>query len=196
MIKNPSLKNVVNEKCKTCNFYLRNISKIGAFITEDATKSLINAYVTSRLDYCNSLLFGLTKYQLKRLQKIQNSAVHLIFKLSFKDHVTLFRKNLHWLPLPQRIVYKLAIIIFKCVHGAAPSYLSDGLNLQPFIRSLRSSDTFLMSFNNFNSAYGRRSFINNAPTVWNAVPVFLRTQTDFNKFCTDLKTFLFMKAYV
>jgi len=95
-----------------------------------------------RLDYGNATLTGITSLQLRRLQSVMNAAARLVFSASRSDHVTL--RRLHWLRAPERIVYKLAVLAYRCLHGLAPAYLADVLlpvTDLPGWRCLRSSST-------------------------------------------------------
>ena len=85
---------------------LYNIRQIRKFLTVESTKTLIYAFVSSHLDYCNALLFGLPKYQLDRLQKVQNAAARVIFQIAKFDHITPALIDLHWLPLTFRVQFK------------------------------------------------------------------------------------------
>ena len=99
--------------------------------------------IHSRLDYCNSLLTG-PKYQLKRLQSVQNSAAKVVTKSKKLDHIIPVLNDLHWLPIHKRIDYKLLSITQKCVISACPQYLSDLLNTYKPSRNLRSSNQALL----------------------------------------------------
>ena len=88
-------------------------------------KTLIHAFFTARIDYCNSLLYGQPKCILKRLQSVLNSAARLIHLTSRYEHVTPLLIQLHWLPIEQRITFKIAVITFKALLGAAPSHITD-----------------------------------------------------------------------
>ena len=116
--------------CKSCNYQLRRLSSIRRYLTTNATKNAVQALITSRLDYCNSLLVGLPAYQLERLKRIQNKAARLITRTRQRDHITPVLKQLHWLPVRSRIRYKVLTMAYKCIHGQAPSYLSQLLNSQ------------------------------------------------------------------
>ena len=161
----------VTAVCKSSFFHLRNIFKIRKFLSYDTCKTLIHAFVTAKIDYCNSLLFGQPKCILKRLQSVLNSAARLIHLTSRYGHVTPLLIQLHWLPIEQRITFKIAVITFKALHVAAPSYITDLIKPYTPGRLLRSSNQFLLSTSKFNlKTYGGRSFTISAPSVWNALP--------------------------
>ena len=102
-------------------------------------KSLVNAYVILRLDYCNSLYANLPQAQLDQIQSDFNEAARLIFGVSRFSHVTpLLRDCLHWLRFPERIRYKLCVTVFKALHGMAPGYIAD-LCLSEVISERRST---------------------------------------------------------
>ena len=104
----------VTATCKSAFYHLRNIYKI-RFLTPDTTESIVHAFFKSRIDYCNSLLYGLPKCVLKNLQYVQNSAARFIYlHVSRKfDHVTPLLITLHWLPIEQRIHFKTLLITYK-----------------------------------------------------------------------------------
>ena len=106
----------VNEKCKSVSLYLRKLSKVTSLLTFNATHSLLNAFVLSRLDYCNSLLAGVSQYLINRLQMLQNWAVRILFKLSKYEHVSYYLSEVHWLPVAQRINFKILLLVFKLMY--------------------------------------------------------------------------------
>ena len=108
----------VTATCKSAFYHLRNIYKI-RFLTPDTTESIVHAFVTSRIDYCKSLLYGLPKCVLKNLQYVQNSAARLIYLSRKFDHVTPLLITLHWLPIEQRIHLKVLLITYKALNGKA-----------------------------------------------------------------------------
>jgi len=94
-------------------------------LTLEAAKTLVHAFVSSRLHYCNSLLYGIGDGLLTKLQTVQNVATRVVTGTRKFDHITPVLRQLHWLSVRQRITFKLAMITFKCLHGLAPSYLAD-----------------------------------------------------------------------
>jgi len=93
--------------------------------TSEAAKTLVHAFVSSRLDYCNSLLYGISDGLQTKLQTVQNAAACVVTGTRKFDHITPVLHQLHWLPVWQRITFKLAMITYKCLHGLVPSYLAD-----------------------------------------------------------------------
>jgi hypothetical protein len=91
-----------NAIARSCYFHIRNIGCIRSFISEDACKMLVNTLVTSRLDYGNALLYGITKYVTDKLQRVHNTAVRLITRTKKMDHITPVLIRLHWLPVESR----------------------------------------------------------------------------------------------
>jgi len=90
-----------------------------------AAKILVHDFISSRLDYCNSLLYGVSDGMLKKLQAIQNAAAWVVTRARKFDNITPVLRELHWLPVRQRIRYKLTMTVYKCLHGLAPTYLAD-----------------------------------------------------------------------
>ena len=185
----------IESRCKSLMFHLRSIRAIRRFINKDACEKLVHALISSRLDYANSLLFGLPKCLIHKLQLIQNIAARIITGTRKYDHITPVLKSLHWLPIAHRIEFKLNCLTFRIIHGQAPVYLKDLIN-QRSCRALRSSSKItLMVPKSRTRMYGDRYFSIAAPRLWNNLPENLRTQENYNKFRKDLKTHLFKKAY-
>ena len=107
------------------NYFLYNIRRIRKYLSRRSTETLIHAFVSSRIDYCNSLLYGLSTYQLNKLQRAQNAAARLIFQKSKYYHVRPLLYNLHWLPVKFRIDFKILLLTYKAINGLAPFYLQE-----------------------------------------------------------------------
>ena len=110
--------------CRTCYYHLKDLRCIRKFLTVDTAALLANSMISSRLDYCNSLLYGVSKYNVAKLQKIQNALYRIVFKLDRTSHVTPFLQKLHWLPIIYRILFKYNLITFKAIKFFQPIYLS------------------------------------------------------------------------
>ena len=87
--------------------------------------AIVHALVTSRIDCCNSLLYGLPRTQLSRLQRVQNTVARLICNLSHFDHISPVLFELHWLPLQYRIIFKVLMITYKTINSMAPKYITE-----------------------------------------------------------------------
>ena len=176
---------------------LYNIRQIRKFLSEDSTKTLIHAFVTSHLDYCNSLLYGIPKYQLDRLQRVLNAAARLTCYVPRFNHITPTLMELHWLPVKFRIHFKVALLVFKSLHGLAPPYLSELIQVKSEGRyALRSQDKMLLNVPRTTcKTFGDRSFAVSAPKLWNELPLALRHCQSLVAFKNGLKTFLFKLAY-
>ncbi len=139
-----SLSSHITQTCKAANFQLYRISRIRKYLTNDATQIILHSLVSSKLDYCNSIFFGLPKNMLNRLQSCLNSAARLATHTKKHDHITPVLQQLHWLPIEHRISFKILSLVFKALHGLAPPYICDLLHPYVPARSLRSSDQDLL----------------------------------------------------
>ena len=182
---------------KSCYLQLRRISHIRPYLTREATSKLVCSFVTPRLDYCNSILTALPSNQLDKIQQIQNNAARLVTKTSRRAHITPILKELHWLPIRARIIYKICSIVFQCLNNPAyPSYLKDLLAPYKPSRVLRSSDKNLLVNPKFYSkTYGERSFSIQAPKLWNELPDSLKSSKSTAAFRSNLKTHLFTEYF-
>lgn len=191
-----SLENHVINICKSCFFYIHNIWKIRKYISLEACETLVHAFISSRLDFCNSLLYGLPKSLLQKLQHVQNAAARVVSCCQKHDHITPVLYSLHWLPVEQRIEFKILLLTFKALNNAAPLYLCE--LVEPYVpsRSLRSSSLNLLTKGSFKlKTYGRRAFSNAAPELWNSLPTNIRLCNTVSSFKRELKTWLFKRAY-
>ena len=189
----------ISKLCAASFYHLHNISRIRRFLSFDSTKALVHALITSRVDYCNGLLYGLPATQLNKIQRVLNAAARLVCRSPRYCHITPLVYNLHWLPVNLRIRFKVLLFVFKAIHGIAPSYISDLIFVKPNSSyNLRSSSAgILLAFpaRKTKRTLGDRSFSVAAPTLWNELPRELRDLEDFKSFKQKLKTHLFIEAY-
>ena len=115
----------VTKLCNSSFYYLQNIRCIRKYLSSDTLLVLIHAFITSRLDFCYVLLYGLHKSQIVKLQRIQNAAARLAMNIGKYSHVTQALQDLHWLPVRTHIHFKISSLVFKAIHGLAPPYISD-----------------------------------------------------------------------
>ena len=186
----------VSAICKSAFFHIRNISRIRKFLSVSSTKALVHAFVTCRLDNCNSLLYGLPKHLVHRRQLAQNCAARPILCGRKHDHVTPLLRELHWLPVEQRIIFKILFFTFKALNNLCPSYINDSLETYKPTRSLRSSSrNLLMIPRSRLKSYGDRAFSVAAPKLWNDITETIKCSVDLNAFKRNLKTYLFKRYF-
>ena len=180
---------------KSAFYHLKNIARIRDFMSKHDLEKLIHAFISSRLDYCNSLFSGLPKKALKQLQLIQNSAARVLTRTRKSDHITPVLKSLHWLPVCQRIDFKILLLVYKSLNGLAPIYISELLPHYEPSRPLRSSGTGLLAVPRIKTKYGEAAFCHYATRSWNKLPEHLRTAPTLLTFKNRLKTFMFTSAF-
>ena len=190
----------VSNNARTCYFELRRLASIRRFLTSTATATLVSAFVLSRIDYCNSLLFGSTNDVTSHLQRIQNYAARVIFCLPMSSSITIHLKSLHWLPIKVRSTYKIACLCYHCHSSTAPSYVTDMLHGKPLhTRNTRSSSYTMPLLNrpaHSKATLGDRSFSFASSSVWNSIPNDVRCAPSLSSFKSRLKTYLFRSAYI
>ena len=165
-------------------------------LSKESTEILIHAFVSSKLDHCNSFLYGLPAYQLAKLQVLQNTAARVVSLTRKYDHITPVLESLHWLPVKFRIVFKVLLLVYKALNGMAPPYLSDMLCYRSYSRSLRSASQKLLVVHRTNmKTYGDRAFSIAGPKLWNQLPLSIRELSSIDSFKKSLKTYLFRLAY-
>ena len=154
--------------------------------------------ITCRLDYCNALLCGISDSLVQRLQSVQNAAARLVTGAGRREDITSVLRQLHWLPVRQRIDFKVMVLVYKSLHHLAPPYLSDDCQLVTDVgrRHLRSADVHTCTVPRTQSRLGDRSFGVARPWLWNNLPVELRQQdiclTELRRL---LKTVLFAEIW-
>ena len=182
--------------CKSCFYHLRNIRSIRPCLTVKAAEALVHACITSRLDYCNSLLHGTPKYAIAQLQHVQNCAARLIAGVHKFDHITPVLQRLHWLPVQLRVEFKVLLLVFKALHGMAPKYVCDLLQEAQPSRCLRSSSQGFLYIPRTNLvSAGDRAFSVTGPKLWNRLPEAIRKSSSITVFKQNLKTHLFKQYY-
>ena len=186
----------INDICKSAFYHLRNIARVRRYLSIHTTEQLIHAFVTIKLDNANALLYGLPKDQIGKLQRVLNSAARLLTGSHRYNHITPILIELHWLPVEQRIIYKIILLTFKALNGLAPQYIAEMISHYEPSRCLRSSKANLLNEPRFNvNSYGGRAFYTSSPRLWNKLPVSIRACTDISEFKSKLKTHMFKIAY-
>ena len=184
--------------CKSAFFYLHNIRSIKKYLHEDSLHTLVHAFITNRLDYCNSLLYGASKELIAKVQRVQNAAARLLLNVGRYSHMTPILYELHWLPIQARIKFKILLLTFKAVHNLAPSYINSLISIKSKSSyCLRSNDGLYLEppKGKVLKTFGDRSFQAAAPYLWNRLPHEIRMIKCLDKFKKAIKTFLFNEAF-
>lgn len=184
---------------KTCFAVLRQIRSVRRSLTRDALITLIRALVISKVDYCNSVMAGVSGILISRLQSVLNAAARLIFAVRKSDRITPLLRDLHWLKVRERIKFRLCVLAYHSLHSTAPAYIAESLHLASSIegrRRLRSTaDMDLLVPATHCSTLGDRSFPVAAARAWNTLPSSIRLSPSLNVFRRRLKTELFLQSY-
>jgi hypothetical protein len=139
-----SMRSHVHKVAGSCYSVLRQLRSVRRSVPADVFQILVRSLVISRLDYCNATLAGIPTSLLSRFQSVMNAAARTVADLRRYDHISLSLASLHWLRAPERVVFKLAVLVYRCLHGTAPRYLACQLRQvadMPSRRRLRSSST-------------------------------------------------------
>jgi len=183
----------------SCFAILRHLRSIRQSVSKPVMQSLVVALVLTRLDYGNATLAGLANQSLVKLQSVLNAAARLIFLSRKFDHVTPLLRELHWLSFPERINYKLALLVFKCLNGLAPPYLACEFRRVADTESrqrLRSASTAELIIPRVRrETIGGRAFPVVAAKVWNSLPSSVTSSSSLKVFKSRLKTELFTRCY-
>ena len=195
-----SMETHVNKLVSSCFYQLRRLRSVRRCLTRSAAETLVHAFVTSRLDYCNSIYAGCPNKVLDKLQLIQNAAARIITGTCRTDHITPVLRDLHWLKIPQRVTFKLCLLVYKCLHNQAPEYLCGRLvqissaSGRSHLRSAGKGDLVVPRV--ATATYGGRAFDVAGPCAWNELPQALRdVSLSLDQFKNKLKTYLYTKSY-
>ena len=179
-----------------CFAVLRQLRAIRRFTSLSVMQTLVTSLVLSRLDYCNSVLYGLPASSISRLQTVQNAAARLVFNIRRTDHVTDSLICLHWLRVAERIRFKVAVMTYRSIHGQPPSYLHGFSTYQAGRPGLRSATSSHLSVPRTRlSSIGDRSFPVAGAMVWNDLPPYVTSAPTLSSFRSRLKTHLFSFSY-
>ena len=174
----------VNSVVSLCLKLISDVARVRNLLSDSDTELLMHAIVGSRLDYCNVLLYGVNKNVIQKFQRVQNAAARVISRRKKSQSVRDVLIKLHWLPIEERIIFKLLCIVYKILNGMAPESLLG-------LISVKDSDPFLLNNVYLNSNQGRRSFSYAAPRFWNPLPRKIRSAASLDSFKRSLKYLLF-----
>ena len=185
----------VSNICKSCFYHIRDLRRIRRHIPLSTAKTISNALISSRLDYCNSLLNNIAKQDVSKLQRVQNCLARVVLRAPrFSPSLPLL-KQLHWLPVNYRIKFKLSTLTYRAIAIHQPPYLASLLHFSNIPRQLRSSTSQQLSIPRTKLNLGKRAFSVAAPIVWNELSTTLKSCESLACFRKHLKNYLFKIAF-
>ena len=174
----------INSICSSSYKLLRNLASIRKFLDINDLRLLVQSIIISRIDNCNSLLYGILARSTSKLQKLQNACARLIYGKKRRDHVSPLFHELHWLPVQKRIVFKILLLVFKFYLNLVPVYIKELLHTSE-------RDVLILQVPRAYTPYGDRAFEIGAPRLWNALPSYIRGSNTISYFKSHLKRHLF-----
>ena len=184
----------VNNVSKSCYFHIRALRHVRDSLPDDVARMVASSIVTSRLDYCNALFVSMSAANFNKLQRVQNSLARVVLRLPKHSRITTSLHDLHWLPVRQRVIFKLAVVTYKAVRLQQPPYLSNLVNFYVPARNLRSTSQQLLTVARSRTVTAGKAFRHSAPAVWNSLPYDIRNCDSLSTFRRSLKTYLFSAA--
>ena len=161
-----------------------NIGQIRKYLTVEDLRTLVQALIVSKIDNCNSLLYGVAEYEISRLQRLQNSCARLIYNKKKNESVSALLFILHWLPIRERIYFKILLLVYTFFINRTPEYINECLQVTDPVN-------FTLNVPRTKTPYGDRGFQNCAPKLWNALPLDIKAQGSLESFKKHLKHYLF-----
>ena len=179
----------VSKVVSSCFAVLRRLRGIRSSVTRPVFVSLVVSLVLSRLDHGNATLSGITDRLMDRLRSVLNASARLIYASRRTEHVTPLLRDLHWLRYPDRTDYKLPVLVYRCLHGLAPSYLATKSSVGFEGQSRRPSLSA-------KTQLGGRAFPVAVAQAWNSLPSHVTSSSSLASFKRNFKTELFLRSYV
>ena len=185
-----NFKEQIAKLVKSCFATIRKLSQVKIYLTQQHLQTLVSSLIFSQLDYCNALYYGLPAYTINKLQRVQNCAARLVWKnkIPFSSSLDGVYDSLHWLRIRFRILYKILLMVYKCLHQKAPPDVTAMICYAQSERTVKLKETRVLS------SYGDRAFSHVAPKLWNILPVVIRLEHDQIEFKTKLKSFLMTRG--
>ena len=193
--KNFNFRSHISAICSSCIYHIRDLRRIRRHLDLDSAKVLVNALVSSRLGYCNSLLSGIAETDLTKLQLVLNCLVRVVTQSPpFTRSVPLLH-SLHWLPVKYKVHFKICLLTYKALHEEEPNYLRSLIAVSLPSCLLRSNRGITLSIPRIETNTGARAFSSCAPSLSNNLSPSVRSATSVATFRRCLKTYLFDLAF-
>ena len=180
----------ITKVVKSCFSTIRKLSQVKIYLTQRHLQTLVSSLIFSLLDYCNALFYGLPASTTNKLQRVQNCAARLVWKnkIPFNSSLDGVYSSLHWLRIRFRIIYKILLIVYKCLHQKAPPDVAAMISYAQSERTLKLKETRVLT------NYGDRAFSHVGPKLWNLLPIVIRQEHDPIEFKSRLKSFLMTRG--
>ena len=159
------------------------------------TKTIAASLVSSKLDYCNCILYNIPHREINKMQSVQNCLARVVTRSPRFCSVTPLLKSIHWLPVSFRIKHKRCTLTYKVLHSCQPVYLHNLLKPLNRTRNLRSSDDDQLVVPRVSSKMGERAFSVAAPQLWNCILLELKKSKSAQSFRKKMKTLYFGQAF-
>ena len=155
--------------------------------------TLVRALIVSKVDYCNSVLAGISGQLQDQFQSVLNAAARLVFSARRSERITSLLRELHWLRVPERVTFRLCVLAYRCFHGTAPTYLAGAfsghlMSILDVVCALLTQPCW-----SYRSLDVQRSVI--VPTQWNSLPSSVKNTLSLTTFRRELKTVLFRSSF-
>ena len=184
--KNLNMTHHVNQVVSHCYKILKDIGRIRSVLSQKHTEIIVHSVISNRMDYCNSLFHKIDKSNIEKLQKVQNSAARLIVRKRKRESISATIKELHWLRVESRIIFKILFLVYKSINGTS----SKNIELEFKSHNCREEDFLMLKTHFYKTKYGKRTYKYNAPRLWNALPLHIRTVDNIDTFKKMVKTIL------
>ena len=161
----------LSKVCRSCYYHIRDLRRLCRCLTAAVTKAIATSLVSSKLDYCNYILYNIPNREINKVQSVQNYLARVVTRSPRFCSVTPLLKSLHRLPVQFRIKYKICTLTYKVIHSYQPVYLHNLLKPLNRTRHLRSSDDDQLVVPRVRSKMGERAFSVAAPQLWNCIPL-------------------------
>ena len=193
--ENFNFKQHISKPCRCSFYHIRDLRRNRRFISLSVAKTIATALVTSRLDYCNSLLYNTANKDIAKLQRVQNCLARVVTRSPLFSRSVPLLKSLHWLPVHYRIIFKIYTIAYQALSSTQSAYLNSMLTPARNSTQLRSTSSNPLYIPRVKTNAGTRAFSVAAPTVWNSLPASVKSEGNIVSFRRRLKTYLFNAAY-
>ena len=193
--KNFNFRSHMSAICSACFYHIRDLWLICRYLDLNKAKLLADALVSSHLDYCNSLLSSIADTDLTKLQRIQNQLARVVTKSPPFTRGGPLLHSLQWLPVKFRVDFKICLLTYKTLSEKQRVYLHSLLATPLPSRSLISNKVITLSVPRVETNAGKRSFSSYTPSVWNSLPLLVRSSTSVATFRKCFKTYVFDLAF-